>query len=269
MPSGSISALMIVSVSTAEAMSGMLRSPSRNAGVTGWSIYPISCAGTSTPNVSIAGNLKRSYAGLSAIIKIAITPTFLSNMTIMSRSGAEFWWGERLGHIIPPEVHHYWHDGYHPLSGQGIKWHIVTWSEVFKERTEKQLAREERKREPDFEIKPCYFWCFKNCITFPFGGWWSGIWTLTDYYDVRGKYANRTDLLEMITDLFNPGIIPFDGYETELYEALARRYPSNGFYKKPKRWPQALVRCYCRIEHGKVTDIYKHNPQKWSIKEMK
>ena len=82
--------------------------------------------------------------------------------TIMTRGGAEFWWGKEL----PKEVAYL-------IKEIGEDWKEVTYKEIFARKKARQDSNIYRKRAHE-EVRPCAIWVFWNEPLWHmfFGGWW-------------------------------------------------------------------------------------------------
>lgn len=165
-------------------------------------------------------------------------------MTIMSRSGAEFWWKIKP----PPDVHHYYHDGHQYWGDIRPGWNVHTWTMEHKKRTDNIRYREEVKRVHS-RIIPCYVWVFHN-DSWIMGGWYVYIKTLKDDYALNFR-THRKELIRKIIEKYPCGLL-FDQFDLWA-QAFAQQFRHIGFKRKKN---QGIVKAKCKIdERGYLVDI--------------
>jgi len=162
-------------------------------------------------------------------------------MTIISRGGAETWWGRKLpdGVAYMYKDHHY-HD-----------WVSVTYKEILKKKTDRQMELLRRKRLCS-KMVPGFIHVFYNNTTF-FAGWWIYVITVKKEYRINFRHDNNPFLVRKAMELFPCGTIPilenFDHWSLQFSKAYAHQ----GLGRKKK---QGLARCWCQLdEYGELKDI--------------
>ncbi len=163
--------------------------------------------------------------------------------TIMTRGGAEFWWGVEL----PKEVAYC-------IKEIGEDWKDVTYKEIFARKKARQDSRIYMKRAHG-EVRPCAVWVFWNEPLWHmfFGGWWIYVRTLRGDYPLNFRNP-RHDLVMQVKQMFPCGCLPFDEiYDEKWFEAFEKRFHYPG-----KRQRNAIAFCHCRFdERGRITEIIK------------
>ncbi len=163
--------------------------------------------------------------------------------TIMTRGGAEFWWGVEL----PKEVAYC-------IKEIGEDWKDVTYKEIFARKKARQDSRIYMKRAHG-EVRPCAVWVFWNEPLWHmfFGGWWIYVRTLRGDYPLNFRNP-RHDLVMQVKQMFPCGCLPFDEiYDEKWFEAFEKRFHDPG-----KRQRNAIAFCHCRFdERGRITEIIK------------
>lgn len=163
--------------------------------------------------------------------------------TIMTRGGAEFWWGIEL----PKEVAYC-------IKEIGEDWKEVTYKEIFARKKARQDSRIYMKRAHG-EVRPCAVWVFWNEPLWHmfFGGWWIYVRTLRGDYPLNFRNP-RHDLVMQVKQMFPCGCLPFDEiYDEKWFEAFEKRFHYPG-----KRQRNAIAFCHCRFdERGRITEIIK------------
>ena len=163
--------------------------------------------------------------------------------TIMTRGGAEFWWGIEL----PKEVAYC-------IKEIGEDWKDVTYKEIFARKKARQDSHIYMKRAHG-EVRPCAVWVFWNEPLWYmfFGGWYIYIRTLKGDYALNFRNP-RKDLVAQVKQLFPCGLLPFDDiYDETWFEAFEKRYHYPG-----KRKRNAIAFCHCRFdERGRIKEIIK------------
>jgi hypothetical protein len=160
--------------------------------------------------------------------------------TIMSRSGAEFWWKTKLprhiAYLHKPHSHSDWIE--------------VTYKEILDKKIEQQKWELQIKTRSN-KIKPCYIWVFNNDYWL-MGGWYLYIKTLKEDYALNFRNPNK-ELTLKIMELYPCGVIPvlenFDSWA----EAFSKTFSHKGFKRKKN---QGLLKCFCELnEYNELKDI--------------
>ena len=164
--------------------------------------------------------------------------------TIMTRGGAEFWWGIEL----PKEVAYC-------IKEIGEDWKDVTYKEIFARKKARQDSHIYMKRAHG-ETRPCAVWVFCNehgINDIFFCGWYIYIRTLKGDYALNFRNP-RKDLVAQVKQIFPCGLLPFDDiYDETWFEAFEKRYHYPG-----KRKRNAIAFCHCRFdERGRIKEIIK------------
>jgi len=164
--------------------------------------------------------------------------------TIMSRSGAKYWWGVDL-----PK-------GVLSLSREqpGDKWIEYTKKQQTVKKIQNQNCNISYKRRSEIK-KPCFVWVFYNKGFF-FGGWY--IYIKTAYEDYRLNFRTvKSDVIIKCMALFPCGILPEIAFVTDWFKAFAKEYNHIGFNRGLQGWKQGLAQCWCLINENKeIEDIY-------------
>lgn len=160
--------------------------------------------------------------------------------TIMSRAGAESWWGEKLPR----------HIAYLYKENSGLPWIEVTYKEIFEKKTERQNCNL-RSKQVHKKIKPCYIWVFYN-DTWIMGGWYLYIKTLHKDYAINFRQP-QPEISLKVMQLYPCGVIPV----LENFEAWAKEFSKQfhhaGFKRKKN---QGLAKCYCELdEYNHVINV--------------
>ncbi len=164
--------------------------------------------------------------------------------TIMTRSGAECWWGEPL----PDGVAYLVSDGAFGW-GVGPKWTEVTYKELLDKKISQQRSELYRKLHTSI-TKPCFVWVFHN-DTWLMGGWYLYIKTLKEDYALNFRRP-RPDLVLQVMNLFPCGIVPVSENFNAWAQAFSKQFHHTGFKRKKN---QGLVPCYCEIDGNHITNI--------------
>lgn len=163
--------------------------------------------------------------------------------TIMTRGGAEFWWGKEL----PKEVAYL-------VKEIGEDWKEVTYKEIFARKKARQDSNIYRKRAHE-EVRSCAIWVFWNEPLWHmfFGGWWIYVRTLRGDHPLNFRNP-RKELVHQVKRLFPCGCLPFDEiYDPAWFEAFEKQYHYPG-----KREKNAIAFCHCRFdERGRITEIMR------------
>jgi len=164
---------------------------------------------------------------------------------IMTRSGAESWWGKEL----PKEV------AYLIKEDGECRWKEVSYKEIIARKKAKQDGDIRLKRAHE-EIRPCAVWVFCNehgINDMFFKGWWIYIRTLRGDYALNYRHP-RQDLITQVKQLFPCGLLPFDDvYDKAWFEAFEKRYHYPGVRKR-----NAVAFCHCKISSsGYLLEIKK------------
>jgi hypothetical protein len=142
-------------------------------------------------------------------------------MTVMTRSGARFWWGEEL----PKHVLHLYKDTYDPSE----KWKEYTVAERNAKRKERQDANIERKRKCLRRV-PCYIHVFRNDTDWFLGGWYIVIWSIYGpgphgmWYLNWKEDSRHKEFLPRIRQHFPLGLLPIVD-DITWFKAFCKAYP--------------------------------------------
>lgn len=164
-------------------------------------------------------------------------------MTIMTRGGAETWWGETL----PKET------AYLVKYMRDREFRHVTYQEIAEKKHRKQKRQLARKRISEkAQIKPCYIWTFYN-KGFPYGGWWLYVKTHKEDYPLDFTRP-RKDLMIKAMQMFPCGLLPIKENFRRWKEEFAKQYhrPTE---KRPNN--QGMVLAWAKIRRGKLLDLYR------------
>lgn len=159
---------------------------------------------------------------------------------IMTKSAVKHWHGKELPYDVAYLEKNHSHE----------KWKTVTYTEILKRKTERQLWKLELKRRSD-HWTPCFIWVFKVDF-FLFGGWYLYIKTQKKDYAINFKGAHP-DIAEKVMELYPCGVFPDFGNLELWCKCFASQFPHSGF-KRDKN--QGLLPAYALIDkNGELTDI--------------
>ena len=166
-------------------------------------------------------------------------------MTIMTRSGARFWWKTEL----PKHVIYMYRDS---LGNPDAEWNEYTTADRNAEKKKKQEANITRKYYCLRRV-PCYIHVFRLNTDFFFAGYYAmiisryGKW----YLNWRPSYPEK-NYFQRVKQHFNFGLLPFDNDNT-WFEEFCKAYPM-----KPKgiQNPRGKLLTHCFIDsNNKLIDI--------------
>jgi hypothetical protein len=164
-------------------------------------------------------------------------------MTVMTRSGAKFWWKEEL----PKHIIYLYRDG------MGGEWVEYTRSQRNAEKKERQKSDIARKRYCHKRV-PCFIHVFKLNSDFLFDGWYIVVWSVhgTWYLNWR-TYSEHKDFFPRIKQFLTFGLLPFAADDDVWFEEFCKAYPM-----KPKgiQMPRGKYLTHCIIDsYNNLIDI--------------
>lgn len=167
--------------------------------------------------------------------------------TIMTRSGAKYWWGVDLPKGVLSLTRK------HP----GGEWVEYTRKQLSAQKTENQNFNIEYKRRSK-KVAPCFVWVFLN-NSFLFGGWYAYIKTVRREYALNFRNINEK-IVERIMELFPCGILASLAFFERWMEEFAEEYHHDGLGGRKK---QGLVKCWCVVdEGGELEDVFVRRGEK-------
>lgn len=166
-------------------------------------------------------------------------------MIVMDKSAVRFWHGKELDY----DVAYIWRNHSHE------HWSTVTYSEIIKKKTKKQLSRLDSKRKHD-KIVPCYIWVFKN-EGFIHGGWYLYLKTLKDDFGLswyRYEKGERENIMNKIRQNISLGILPFQDSFELWCERFAEVYRHIGFKRHSN---QGILPAWVKVnKYNEPLDIF-------------
>jgi hypothetical protein len=163
---------------------------------------------------------------------------------VMSRDAAAYWWKIQ----VPKEVHHY---------RKGVfsrDWEIITWRDIFKERTEKQNNRIRIKRFHSV-VKPGYVWVFYN-DNWLMGGWYIYVRTLKKSWAINFRNNNAQKQVDLIMNLFPCGVLPIKENFEIWCVSFSKLFPFQGFGGRKR---QGLIKCYVEFRGDDIINVSSIN----------
>lgn len=159
----------------------------------------------------------------------------------MSRSAAIFWRGKEN---VPNNVHHYATEGYN----SELK--PVTWNEVFKDRTKKQIDALKKKRYSELVRKAAILQVFFNPY-FPFTGYWIYLKFINSKnIAINHKNFYEEEDIALIRNTYPLGLLPFTDF-TKWCETFIQQHKKT----TKKGNPNGTVKCWVTLKNKHLIKI--------------